>query len=507
VTIEGNVGKADLYLGGAAVTARSASLSLAGSRVASNRLEVIGTLPAQIGGGVLSVSEGTLTVTGGQIVGNTMLGGSVQGGLVRVIDTAYPSEIDESLSLDGVEIADNAVTTTKSVDGGLVWAVGQLTMKDCSIRANTVGSTGASGGLVYYVEVRNTGPELSPPPGVFVVEGTRVEGNTVTNAATGGLFYLRLDRLGPVVATLAASTFLDNSVSTSSWTRGGLFYFEEARHVRIADCIVRGNAIDAAVDGTGTLDGGISYHSVTRGFSTDPDPEGDVELARTDVSDNRIGTARAPGTARGGVVSLYAPWHAQGTRLTVAVTNATFSQNVVRASSSVEGAIVNVFNRAGADVLIALDNVTLALNQTNGSLGSVFDFGGPPADYRPAVVQLRNTILAQNAAAAGADCPLQGPLSQTLSSGYNLLGDVTACPGLTPASTDQVGVDPLFGEYGDNGGLVSSLAILPESPAVDGGDPAGCVDLNGATLPTDQRGLPRPVGPRCDVGAFELQGP
>ena len=108
--------------------------------------------------------------------------------------------------------------------------------------------------------------------------------------------------------------------------------------------------------------------------------------------------------------------------------------------------------------------------------------------------------------ATGADCPLQGPQSQTLSWGYNLLGDVIACAGLTPASTDQVGVDPLFGAYGDNGGLVSSLAILPESPAVDAGDPAGCVDLDGITLSTDQRGLPRPVGPRCDVGAFEVQG-
>ena len=34
-------------------------------------------------------------------------------------------------------------------------------------------------------------------------------------------------------------------------------------------------------------------------------------------------------------------------------------------------------------------------------------------------------------------------------------------------------------------------------------DSLGCVDETGALLTTDQRGVPRPVGARCDVGAFE----
>jgi len=56
------------------------------------------------------------------------------------------------------------------------------------------------------------------------------------------------------------------------------------------------------------------------------------------------------------------------------------------------------------------------------------------------------------------------------------------------------------------GGTTGNVACVRGCAAVDGGDPAGCVDLNGVTLSTDQRGLPRPVGPRCDVGAFEVQG-
>jgi hypothetical protein len=41
------------------------------------------------------------------------------------------------------------------------------------------------------------------------------------------------------------------------------------------------------------------------------------------------------------------------------------------------------------------------------------------------------------------------------------------------------------------------MALLPASPAIDAGD-------NSASPPTDQRGVPRPQGLACDIGAFEL---
>jgi hypothetical protein len=52
------------------------------------------------------------------------------------------------------------------------------------------------------------------------------------------------------------------------------------------------------------------------------------------------------------------------------------------------------------------------------------------------------------------------------------------------------------------------MALLPGSPAIDAGNPAGCTDGSGHLLTTDQRGMPRPdredaVG--CDVGAYERQ--
>jgi hypothetical protein len=410
------------------------------------------------------------------------------------------------------------VTTSDNLDGGLLSAVRTLRLKDCNILSNAVTSAaqyGSKGGLVHFYWSREATTPLLP--GALAVEGTRVAGNAVasTNGVSGGLLYAYLARTSPVVVTLASSTFVDNTVSSARGvTRGGLFQLEEARHVAIVDSVLRANTITSGVDGGSTMNpgvvhGGLLYLASTSGFYGDPDPDGELALVRTDVSRNRVGTSLATGSVEGGLFSLYVPWHAAGRLFTFSATNSTIAENVVQARSAVNGGILNLFNRDGSDVLVDLSNATLALNQTNGPLGTIYNFGEPPTSpsYRAAVVRLRNTILARNDAPGGADCPLQGPLSATTSSGHNLLGDVTACAGMTPASTDLVGHDPLFGTSGDHGGPVPSLPISLESPAVDGGDPAGCVDATGALLSTDQRGLPRLSGARCDIGAFELQLP
>ena len=53
---------------------------------------------------------------------------------------------------------------------------------------------------------------------------------------------------------------------------------------------------------------------------------------------------------------------------------------------------------------------------------------------------------------------------------------------------------------------MGTYALLPDSEAIDTtSDGLGYVDETGALLTTDQRGAPRPVGARCDVGAFEYR--
>lgn len=75
--------------------------------------------------------------------------------------------------------------------------------------------------------------------------------------------------------------------------------------------------------------------------------------------------------------------------------------------------------------------------------------------------------------------------------------------GLNLSREGQCGADQPATELGplsDNGGWVPTVALLEGSTAIDRGNPEGCSS-------TDARGLARPQGPRCDVGAFEYQAP
>ena len=62
----------------------------------------------------------------------------------------------------------------------------------------------------------------------------------------------------------------------------------------------------------------------------------------------------------------------------------------------------------------------------------------------------------------------------------------------------------------DNGGTTFTHALLAGSPAIDGGNPAGCTDPWGNPLTTDQRGEVRPADGNgdctaiCDIGAYEV---
>jgi hypothetical protein len=137
-------------------------------------------------------------------------------------------------------------------------------------------------------------------------------------------------------------------------------------------------------------------------------------------------------------------------------------------------------------------------NSTISGNGNSFASGG--IDAQGGQMQLANTILAGNSSGTGApDC--QGTLA---SAGYNLIGSLAGCA-LTPAATDRVGVTPQLGPLQNNGGPTLTMASLPSSPAIDGGNPAGCTDPQGNLLTTDQRGYSRPFPPGgiCDTGAYE----
>ncbi len=85
------------------------------------------------------------------------------------------------------------------------------------------------------------------------------------------------------------------------------------------------------------------------------------------------------------------------------------------------------------------------------------------------------------------------------------LDDDESC-NLTQPS-DLRGRDARLGALADNGGPTQTHDLLADSPAIDAGDPTGCKDADGQLLQTDQRGVDRPQGRACDLGAVEYRPP
>jgi len=185
------------------------------------------------------------------------------------------------------------------------------------------------------------------------------------------------------------------------------------------------------------------------------------------------------------------------------VSNSTFSGNsaTVDAGSGIlnVGAATVINNTFSGNTGTALVNFDV-LTVTNSTISG--NNGGGVADDSPNGLgtQLKSTILAGN---TGGNL-----IGVFVSQGYNLsddgsgvfasgVGNTTGDMSSTPAGLDPKGLQ-------NNGGPTQTIALLPASPAVDAIPVASCTDISGNPVTTDQRGVGRPQGKGCDIGAYEL---
>ena len=157
---------------------------------------------------------------------------------------------------------------------------------------------------------------------------------------------------------------------------------------------------------------------------------------------------------------------------TVTLSNVTISDN----TADEGGGIDNFFGTS------TLSNVTIH--------GNTAGFGGGVANSD--TLTLQNTIVATQL--AGPDCGNSG--GTITSNGFNLDSDNT-CQLTQPSDKPNVS-NPLLGPLADNGGPTFTHALLPGSPAID-------AVTSGCPPPaTDERGVARPQGAACDIGAYEV---
>jgi hypothetical protein len=174
----------------------------------------------------------------------------------------------------------------------------------------------------------------------------------------------------------------------------------------------------------------------------------------------------------------------------VGLTNCTLSNNTANGLATAGGIDTSSSN---SDAGTTLTNCTVA-NNTN------LNAGGPGGLYAgrfgtgQATVTLLNTVVAENTG------PQFGTRGATVapgtftSLGYNLSSDAS---GNLAQTGDLQNANPLLAPLGNYGGPTQTLALLPGSPAINGGTAAGAPT-------TDQRGLGREGA--VDIGAFESQG-
>jgi hypothetical protein len=149
----------------------------------------------------------------------------------------------------------------------------------------------------------------------------------------------------------------------------------------------------------------------------------------------------------------------------------------------------------------------------NGGCGVSFPNGSVTLVYATVVENATSSCGANIAAAsltsfgsvvaltgAGANCAVTTKTSH----GFNHSDDTTC--GFSDPTDTQSG-NPLLGALGANGGPTPTRLPQPGSPLIDAITATSC-QADGATgITTDQRGVARPQGVGCDIGAVEVVPP
>jgi hypothetical protein len=383
-----------------------------------------------------------LTVTGGSFTGNAYHG----------IDAHSMT----SATISNVVVSGNGSPAGGAQTGGAGirlasdLSIAVLRIEDSLIENNAEGFNGGGGVLI-------NGAASG------VIERSTIRNNSSAGSVGGGVL---------ISSTGTASAIRDSVIEGNSAVYGGGVYSGSdaaAGVLRIERTTIRNNTAigDSGEDFVGADGGGVFVRNRT--FIVD----------ESTISGNSVGDAASADPASGGGIAIESS--------TVTVQNSTISGN----TAGVNGGGVAV--HAGSNRYVRFINATVADNQAGGLGGGIY------RDTSAGTVQLGNSLIATNTAAASPD--LSGDF---INFGSNLVGDGSGSSGLAGnlIGTAASPIDPLIGPLADNGGPTLTHALLAGSPAIEG--------VSGASnfvLPNDQRGVSRPQGNQRDIGSFEWVWP
>ena len=379
---------------------------------------------------------------------------AVNGDVIEVAPATYPEAINTGTKvLTIVSTGGAAVTTIQAPDTDTTIVtvnIGNLTLSGFTLTGANVTSS-ANGGAVF---INNTG-------GTATISDSIITGNTSLSRGGG-------------IESFGTLTVINSTISNNTSGRGGGIF--NSGTATITGSVVTGN--------NATTEGGGIYNA-TFGTPT------------LQITDSSLTENTAP---RGGAISNPAD------------ATAIINRSLIAGNSASNGSGVWV---DGTDIAVndvQLRNTTLSGNaggpavQTGTAGGTAHLYFATVTDNPTGVASGAGTsvILARSLVAGNtADC--SGSIGMAA---FNLVGAASdGCSLVSVGTGDIVGtptspVDALLGPLADNGGPTLTHALLDGSPAIES---AG--SLAQACLPIDQRGVSRPQGELCDIGAFEAPAP
>ena len=524
ITVQGNT--ATSYGGG---VYNDGSMQLNGGSITGNVADR-GTSGSGYGGGVYN--DYTLAMTGTTVSNNLARGTSADAGGIYT---------DDVLQLTGSDVTGNQTqNTTNHYDsyGGGIDNEYDLQMTGGSITGNTAtydsSVSGVTGGYVYGGGLYNDGDNAT-------VDGVSIKGNTVN----GGDYYAYGGGLMQYYVMALKNSTVDNNTATGRYVYGGGMYTDD--YTTMDTVKVNGNTANATSYAEG---GGVDheYYAQMRnvtidsntakatGFGGEVDGGGLYLYYGSNLDNvwvtNTIAQAPDAGNIYGG--GVYNDDSMTMDKSGVVGTNATAGNSIEGAgfyinyySTITRSAIANntgdvtgasgtsyggaVYENDQANYI----NDTIANNSVTASGGGTADYGAIYISDYPAqmtndtvagnqagtnygglypdsgsALNIKNAIVSGNTSASVVNCGGSG----TINSAGNNLESADTC-GFHNAG-DQINTDPKLGPLQDNGGSTLTMAELTGSPAIDAGTNNGCPA-------TDQRGVSRPQGAACDIGAYE----
>jgi uncharacterized repeat protein (TIGR01451 family) len=359
-----------------------------------------------------------------------------------------------TVNIENVSFANNACTQAGAdVGGGAFHAVtGFVNVRNSAFTGNQGGNGGAIGQI---------GARLTIEDSSFT--GNSTHATAGGNGGNGGAIYI--DGSSDGLVTIRRTSFVSNT-STNLGGAIHTYQYAGASGVVIEDSYFGGN--------TTVHNGGAIYHQ-----------NGTLAISGSTFESNvTIG--------QGGAL-----WLLEAS--TATISNSTFVGNDAvgqppnNGNTGLGGAIlINGSSNVG------ITHSTIAYNHADWVGGGIC--GGMGSS----VTTLRGTIVAHNSADNGGN-PwniAHNCATQLLDGGFNMQFPTHSNPGdpNDPNCTASIAIaDPLLGPVGPYGGPTPTLPLLAGSPARD-------AVLSGCPPPaTDQRGMPRPLGAACDIGAYEAE--